>query len=112
MNSTTRYILTVTVVGVGLFAVGAAANAIARGEDPTPSPIGDPVVVPTSSPEATDASGPEEVAIPEAADLDDLVETPPDPAVIDTGGWATSPGSPSGDDDDHDDDHEDEPDDD
>ena len=96
MNSTTRYILTATAVGVGLFTVGATANAIADSGTPAPNPIGDPVVVPTG------ASAPvgkntdiEEVGLPDADDL----ASPTPTGVLDSGGWVTSPGNADGDDD-------------
>lgn len=94
MNATTRYILTATAVGAGLLTVGAAANAIAGGSNPAPASIGDPVVVPSSAPAADSTSaGLEQVNIPPASDL---TSSPTPTAVLDTGGWATSPGSPAG----------------
>jgi hypothetical protein len=93
MNATTRYILTATAVGAGLLTVGATANAIAGGGNPSPASIGDPVVVPSSAPAADTSTGLEQVNLPGA---DDLTSSPTPAAVLDTGGWATSPGSPSG----------------
>jgi hypothetical protein len=99
MNSTTRYILTATAVGVGLFTVGATANALVGNSGAAPDPIGDPVVMP-SAPSLGSNSSLEEVDGPDAEDLDDLATTPTPTGVLDTGGWATSPaGSGIGDDD-------------
>jgi hypothetical protein len=99
MNTTTRYILTATAVGVGLFTVGAAANALGGNSGAAPDPIGDPVVMP-SAPSLGGNSSLEEVDGPDAEDLDDLASTPTPTGVLDTGGWATSPGGAMDDDDD------------
>lgn len=100
MNTTTRYILTATAVGVGLFTVGATANALGGSGGPAPDPIGDPVVLPSASSLGGNSSL-EAVNAPSADDLDDPAATPTPTGVLDTGGWATAPaGSGTGDDDD------------
>ncbi|MBN2177508.1 MAG: hypothetical protein JW722_07615 [Demequinaceae bacterium] len=70
MNSTTRYILTVTAVGVGLFTVGATANAIGGSGDSDPGPIGDPIILPSGPSLADDDSSLEVVNGPGAEDLE------------------------------------------
>jgi hypothetical protein len=98
MNTTTRYILTATAVGVGLFTIGSAANALGGSGGTIPDPIGDPVVMPSAP--SVGGSSLEEVDVPGAKDLDDLAASPTPTGVLDTGGWATAPaGSGPGDDD-------------
>ena len=68
MNATARYVVTASSVVVGLFVVGAAANAIA-GSGSDPGPIGDPVVIPSSPALDPLAEPVVEVPAPEPSDL-------------------------------------------
>ena len=90
MNATSRYILTATAVGAGLFTLGATANALASAPGPGTHAIGNPVVLPSSDPLPNPStSTPVEVSIPAAQDLDDPNGTSSTPT---TGtGWATTP---------------------
>ncbi len=72
MNATTRYILTATAVGAGLLAVGATANALVGNNLADSAPIGPAIVLPSSDalPNSNGTTGPEEVDLAGATDLD------------------------------------------
>ena len=125
MNSSTRYILTATVVAGGLFFVGATANAIVNRGEAADETIGEAVVVPTAAAsdetnaddETTEVVDPSVAVVPSPSpepSPEPKPEKPKPTKTHSTQTWTTTTGSGHGDDDDDDHDkssHEDEHDD-
>jgi len=99
MKTNTRYLITATGVAVGLFAIGATANALTTDNAATTDPIGTGVVLPVAAEPSPSAS--QSVVEVEYAEPAESPDPSIPPAVLDTGGWATGPGTAVGDDDGH-----------
>ena len=92
MKTNARYIITTLGVGVGLFTVGATANALATDNTAAPAPIGSAVVLPSASADPSASPTLVEVEYAEGSDASPTLVVLPDT------GWSTGPGS-AGDDD-------------
>ncbi len=100
MKTNTRYMITAGGVAVGLFAIGATANALTTDDTAASNPIGSGVVLPVSSTSSTPSPSatPSVIAV-EYAEPSDSTDPTNVPPAISTGGWATGPATAVGDDD-------------
>lgn len=98
MNTNARYIITTAGIAVGLFTIGATANALSSDNTATPAPLGAGVVLPAASADPS--------ASPSLVEVEYAEHTAPSPVVLPDTGWSTGSGT-AADDDDHDDDSDD-----
>ncbi len=103
MKTNTRYIVTAAGVAVGLFAIGATANALTPNDTATSEPIGTGVVLPVAA-DPSPSSSPSVVEV-EYAEAAQPSPTNEPTGVPYTGSWTTGSGTAVGDDD-HESDHE------